>query len=61
VNSRFMWRYIQKTGGLLDAAVEPPQAGLVLTSPEMLFLAFFGYFRPLGDNILVSFRKLRTA
>jgi SAM-dependent methyltransferase len=58
VNSRFMWQYIQKTGGLLDAAVEPPQAGLVLKSPEMLFLAFFGYFRPLGDNMLVTFRKL---
>jgi SAM-dependent methyltransferase len=58
VNSRFMWRYIQKTGGLLDAAIEPPRTGLVLTSPEMLFLAFFGYFRPLGDNILVTFRKM---
>lgn len=57
VNSRFMWRYIQKTGGLLDAAVEPPQTAVVLKSPEMLFLAFFGYFRPLGDNILVTFRK----
>jgi SAM-dependent methyltransferase len=57
VNSRFMWRYIQKTGGLLDAAVEPPQAAVVLKSPEMLFLAFFGYFRPYGDNILVTFRK----
>jgi SAM-dependent methyltransferase len=56
VNSRFMWRYIQKTGGLLDAAVEPPRTGLVLTSPDLLFLAFFGYFFPLGDNLVVSFR-----
>ncbi len=56
VNSRFMWRYIQKTGGLLDAAVEPPRIRLVLRSPDLLFLAFFGYFFPLGDNIVVSFR-----
>jgi hypothetical protein len=31
--------------------------GLVLRSPELLFLAFFGYFLPPDDNILVSFRK----
>jgi SAM-dependent methyltransferase len=57
VNSRFMWRYLQKSGGFLDAAVEAPQPGLVLRSPEMLFLAFFGYFLPPRDNILVTFRK----
>jgi SAM-dependent methyltransferase len=57
VNSRFMWRYIRKSGGFLDAAVEPPNTGLVLKSPEMVFLAFFGYFMPPGDNIIVSFRK----
>jgi len=56
VNSRFMWRYIQKTGGLLDAAVEPPQTGVVLRSPDLVFFALFGYFFPLGDNIVVSFR-----
>ncbi len=56
VNSRFMWRYIQKTGGLLDAAVEPPRPGVVLKSPDLLFFALFGYFFPLGDNIVVSFR-----
>lgn len=56
VNSRFMWRYIQKTGGLLDAAVEPPRARLVLSSPDLLFFAIFGYFFPLGDNMVVSFR-----
>ena len=56
VNSRFMWRYIQKTGGLLDAAVEPPRPWVVLRSPGLLFFALFGYFFPLGDNIVVSFR-----
>jgi len=56
-NSRFMWLYIQKSGGLLDASVEPPRPSVVLRSPKLLFLAFFGYFLPLGDNILVTFRK----
>jgi SAM-dependent methyltransferase len=56
VNSRFMWRYIRKTGGLLDAAVEAPNVSLVLRSPEMWLLAFCGYFLPRGDNILVTFR-----
>lgn len=58
VNSRFMWRYIQRAGGLLDAAVEPPRPGLLLRSPDLVFFALFGYFFPLGDNIVVSFRKV---
>jgi SAM-dependent methyltransferase len=57
VNSRFMWRYIQRTGGLLDVVVGPPQVGLVTRSPDLIFLALFGYFLPLGDYIIVSFRK----
>ena len=57
VNSHFMWRYIQKSGGLLDSVVEPPQIGLVWRSPDLLFLALFGYFMPLGDNMLLTFRK----
>jgi len=57
VNSRFMWRYVEKSDGLLDAAVEPPNAKLVLGSPELIRLAFFGYWLPAKDNILVTFRK----
>ena len=57
VNSRFMWRYIRKSGGLLDAAVEPPDVALVLRSPEMIFFALFGYFVPVGDYMLVTFRR----
>ena len=56
VNSRFLWRYLEKSG-LLDTAVEPPRTSLVLRSPDLLFSAFFGYFFPPGDWILVSFRK----
>jgi len=56
VNSRFLWSYVAKTG-LLDTAVEPPRTSLVLRSPDLLFLAFFGFFVPAGDYIIVSFRK----
>jgi SAM-dependent methyltransferase len=61
VNSRFMWRYIEKCGGMLDAAVEPPRAWLVLSSPELLFFAFFGYFVPLRENVIVIFRNAAAA
>ena len=57
VNSRFLWRYLGKSG-LLDTAVEPPRTGMILRSPELLFLAFFGYFLPAGDSILATFRKI---
>jgi SAM-dependent methyltransferase len=56
VNSRFMWQYIRKSGGLLDAAVEPPNVGLVLRSPGMVLTALGGYFHPAHDYILVTFR-----
>jgi SAM-dependent methyltransferase len=56
VNSRFMWRYVERRGAL-DAAVEPPHIGVILRSPDLWFLAFFGYFFPRGDNLLVTFRK----
>lgn len=56
VNSRFLWRYLAKTGQL-DTVAEPPRIDLILKSPELWFFAFFGYFLPPRDNILVSFRK----
>lgn len=56
VNSRFMWRYLEKNG-YLDAAFEPPNSALVLRSPELLFFAFFGYFVPQHDNLVVAFRN----
>lgn len=55
VNSRFMWRYIEMKNGLLDAAVEPPDVGMVMRSPRMILLAFGGYFVPRRDNIVVTF------
>jgi SAM-dependent methyltransferase len=57
VNSRFICRYLQKSGGFLDAAVEPPRVGLVWRSPDLIFFALFGYFLPRGDSMIVTFRK----
>lgn len=44
INSRFLQTYIIYAGNVLDAAVEPPKIKMVLTSPLLLFYAFFGYF-----------------
>lgn len=57
VNTRFMWAYIGDTGGMIDAAVEPPQVTRVFKSPRLIFYALFGYFFPQKGNMLVSFRR----
>lgn len=58
VNTRFMWTYVNKLGGLIDACVEPPRFDVVWRSPKLLFFAFFGYFFPPKGNILLSMRKV---
>lgn len=60
VNTRFMWSYIAATGGYIDAAVEPPQTGLVARSPKLWLQALLGYFFPPKGNMLVTFRKTGT-
>ena len=57
VNTRYIARYLQLTGGFMDSAVEERHAGLLLRAPDLLFLAFFGYFLPRGDDCLITFRK----
>jgi SAM-dependent methyltransferase len=57
VNSRFMWRYLEKKK-VLDASVEAPDTALVLRSPDLLFLAFAGYFLPRRDNMMLAFKKV---
>ena len=57
VNVRFMWEYINRCGGLIDAAVEPFKWGMVLSSPKLLFLALFGYFKRSPGNILLTFQN----
>lgn len=61
VNTRFMWGYIAVTGGVIDAAVEPPRPSVVLRSPRLWFHALFGYFFPVRGNILVSLRATGTS
>ena len=61
VNSRFIWSYIAATGGMIDAAVEPPRMGVILRSPKLIFNALFGYFLPPRGNILITFRKVKHA
>jgi len=57
VNSRFSCRYIQATGGFCDAVVEAPRPGLLLRSPSLALLAFFGYFVQRQDHMVVLFKK----
>ncbi|HYF48449.1 MAG TPA: class I SAM-dependent methyltransferase [Planctomycetota bacterium] len=56
VNSRFMWRYLEKCGDI-DAATESPRTGLVAISPDLWLYAIFGYFLPANDNMIVTFRR----
>jgi hypothetical protein len=37
VNTRFVWSYIAATGGMIDAAAEPPQPSIVLGYPRLVF------------------------
>jgi SAM-dependent methyltransferase len=57
MNLRFMWSYIQQTGGWMDATVEPIRFGTILASPSLLFYALFGKFTPPRGNMVVVFRK----
>ena len=57
VNSRFMWTYLERSGGLLDAILEPPRMDVIWRSPDLWFFACFGYFFPPGDQMIVTFRK----
>ena len=58
VNTQFIKRYIRKTGGYLDAGFEDPRVGLVLTSPELLFFGFLGYFFRARGNMLGVFQRV---
>jgi 2-polyprenyl-3-methyl-5-hydroxy-6-metoxy-1,4-benzoquinol methylase len=59
LNTRFLWAYVDACDGVIDAAFEPPRLGLILRSPKLLGLMFFGYFLPPKSNILITFRKVR--
>jgi len=54
---RFMWTYIEKTGGMIDVAFEPIRLSTVLRSPTLVFYTFLGYFFPPPGNMVVVFRR----
>lgn len=56
-NSRFIWSYIAKTGGMIDVAVEKINLATILLSPRLILEGLFGYFFPQRGNILITFRK----
>ena len=60
INTQFLWGYTVKTGGYIDAVGEPPRFDVLLSSPELIAKAFFGYFFPNRTNMIVSFRKERV-
>jgi len=57
MSTRFMWTYINNTGGMIDVAFEPLRLSTALLSPNLLFYTFFGYFFPPRANMVVVFRK----
>jgi SAM-dependent methyltransferase len=57
ISTRFMWSYINHTGGMIDVVVEPLRRGVILRSPTLLFYALLGYFFPPPGNMVISFRK----
>lgn len=61
VNTRFMWAYVQRTGGMIDVCVESPRLKVIFRSPKLIFYALFGYFFPPRSNILFTFTKVRES
>lgn len=58
INTQFIKHYIHKAGGYLDAGFEDPKIALVLTSPELLFFGFLGYFFRSRGNMTAIFRYM---
>jgi SAM-dependent methyltransferase len=57
VNLRFIQNYVRRAGNVLDIVVEPPRVGMVLTSPLLMFYAFFGYFFPPRTEMMIFFHQ----
>ena len=57
MNIRFMRTYIKRTGGYVDAGMEPLRLGTIWGSPSLLFYALFGALFPPRANMMVIFRK----
>ncbi len=57
LNMRFMWEYVRRKQGLMDALFEPIDWKMVWRSPKLVGLAFFGYLAPYRSNMLATLEK----
>ncbi|MBI2470654.1 MAG: class I SAM-dependent methyltransferase [Planctomycetes bacterium] len=57
VNTRLLKAYVRCAGNFCDAMFEKPHYRYLLTSPQLLFYIFAGYFFPPQGQITVFFRK----
>ena len=57
LNYRFLQTYIRRAGNMFEVAFEPPHVIMVLTSPVLLFYAFFGYFFPPLSEMMIFFHR----
>ena len=57
VNTRFAWCYLRRMGNHLDTVAEGLRIVNVLSSPKLLFFAFFGYFFPVRSNLVAVFQR----
>lgn len=57
INSRFLFGYVNATGGVIDAAFEPWRADVVLRSPRLLMHGLVGgCFNPRKDVVVFATR-----
>ena len=61
VNTRLLKTYVRCTGNYFDAMFEKPRFRLLLTSPQLLFYFFAGYFFPPKGHITVFFRMMKSS
>jgi 2-polyprenyl-3-methyl-5-hydroxy-6-metoxy-1,4-benzoquinol methylase len=59
VNSRFLWTYCYKGGGV-ETVIGPPDVKLIVTSPSLLFYALFGYFYPTTGSLTLILRRRQS-
>lgn len=57
VNWTFLKAYIESGDDTLDAGFDPPRIGSILTSPKLWFYGLFGYWLPVGSEMIALFRK----
>ncbi len=57
LNVRFMWAYVNKTGGFGDVVFESPAYKTIISSPNLLFWGLFGGFVPSSSYMTCVFQK----